>query len=349
MLLDKKTLLILATVIIISVIIIAIFVSPSTSPISSIKDTDNDGVPDDKDTFPTNSTETKDSDKDGIGDNNDAFPNDPAASIDTDRDGFPNSWNKGKTQSDSTSNLRIDAFPNDPAASVDTDSDGYPDAWNTGKTQSDSPTGLILDAFPNDPTETKDTDGDKVGDSKDKFPNDSTEWDDSDNDGVGNNKDAFPNDPTETKDTDKDGVGDNADIYDNGNGGIKISIVSYKGDGGSDEAGDYDIYFVIKLDTNGDDVYDEIKTSTTTNNVNSLSNPYAITKDIADGAKKIKFTICVYDADDWSADDVVDYTPDAGIAYEHTVYPPFTDSWKDDGNSTPGCTLQYKIEVVPIS
>lgn len=43
-----------------------------------------------------------------------------------------------------------DAFPLDPAASVDTDGDDYPDAWNPGKTQADSTTGLTLDAFPND-------------------------------------------------------------------------------------------------------------------------------------------------------------------------------------------------------
>ncbi|MGC3980189.1 MAG: hypothetical protein QM808_02925 [Steroidobacteraceae bacterium] len=54
---------------------------------------------------------------------------------DSDGDGVPN------TQ---------DAFPLDPAASVDTDHDGYPDAWNTGKSQSDSTTGLSLDAYPQD-------------------------------------------------------------------------------------------------------------------------------------------------------------------------------------------------------
>jgi hypothetical protein len=43
-----------------------------------------------------------------------------------------------------------DAFPLDPAASVDSDHDGYPDAWNAGKTQGDSTTGLVLDAFPTD-------------------------------------------------------------------------------------------------------------------------------------------------------------------------------------------------------
>ena len=44
----------------------------------------------------------------------------------------------------------VDAFPLDCAASVDTDRDGYPDAWNPGRSQADSTTGLTLDAFPQD-------------------------------------------------------------------------------------------------------------------------------------------------------------------------------------------------------
>jgi hypothetical protein len=43
-----------------------------------------------------------------------------------------------------------DAFPDDPAAAVDTDHDGYPDAWNAGRSQADSTTGLTLDAYPQD-------------------------------------------------------------------------------------------------------------------------------------------------------------------------------------------------------
>jgi hypothetical protein len=43
-----------------------------------------------------------------------------------------------------------DAFPLDPAASVDSDLDGYPDAWNPGNNELDSTTGLMLDAYPED-------------------------------------------------------------------------------------------------------------------------------------------------------------------------------------------------------
>jgi len=54
---------------------------------------------------------------------------------DTDGDGVPNN---------------LDAFPTDAAASVDSDRDGYPDSWNSGRRQSDSTTGLVLDAYPKD-------------------------------------------------------------------------------------------------------------------------------------------------------------------------------------------------------
>ncbi len=43
-----------------------------------------------------------------------------------------------------------DAFPSDPAASLDTDGDFYPDEWNEGYTQEDSTTELLLDAFAQD-------------------------------------------------------------------------------------------------------------------------------------------------------------------------------------------------------
>lgn len=43
-----------------------------------------------------------------------------------------------------------DVYPLDPAASVDSDGDGYPDAWNPGKSELDSTLDLVLDAFPDD-------------------------------------------------------------------------------------------------------------------------------------------------------------------------------------------------------
>jgi hypothetical protein len=56
-----------------------------------------------------------DSDGDGVTNTQDAFPLDKAASVDTDRDGYPDAWNAGKTQADSTTGLTLDAFPNDAA------------------------------------------------------------------------------------------------------------------------------------------------------------------------------------------------------------------------------------------
>jgi predicted transglutaminase-like cysteine proteinase len=90
---------------------------------------------------------------------------------------------------------KVDAFPNDPAASVDTDGDGYPDYWNPGKDQRDSTTDPILelDDFKYDPNEWKDTDGDRIGDNSDEFPYNPEEWIDSDGDGIGDNGDINPN------------------------------------------------------------------------------------------------------------------------------------------------------------
>lgn len=176
-------------------------------------DLDDDGVGDNSDKFPEDPEEWKDTDRDGIGDNRDAFPEDPSSSVDTDEDGYPDEWNDGKTEMDSTTGLRIDDFPEDPAAANDSDGDGYPDEWLPKKKESDSTTGLILDKFPDDPKEWNDTDLDGVGDNSDLFPSDPADWKDSDVDGFGDNTDAFPYDPEEWNDTDGDGFGDNTDSF----------------------------------------------------------------------------------------------------------------------------------------
>jgi len=99
---------------------------------SKLVDSDNDGVPDINDDLPLDPSEQNDSDGDGFGDNIDKFPLDPAASIDTDDDGYPNRWNPGKNQSDSTSipPLEIDEFPDDPNAHKDSDGDGIPSNYD---------------------------------------------------------------------------------------------------------------------------------------------------------------------------------------------------------------------------
>jgi PKD repeat protein len=55
-----------------------------------------------------------DTDGDGVVDNKDAFPLDAAASLDSDGDKYPDSWNPGKSEKDSTTGLKLDAYPNDP-------------------------------------------------------------------------------------------------------------------------------------------------------------------------------------------------------------------------------------------
>jgi hypothetical protein len=118
-----------------------------------------------------------DSDDDGVADVSDPFPTDPDEWADSDGDGVGDNG---------------DPFPSDPSASVDSDGDGFPDEWNAGKSQVDSTTGLYLDLFPSDPDEWTDTDGDGVGDNGDAFPSDPEEWADTDGDGVGDYGDAFP-------------------------------------------------------------------------------------------------------------------------------------------------------------
>lgn len=110
-------------------------------------DDDNDGVDDELDAFPLDSTETIDTDNDGIGNN---------ADLDDDGDGV---------------NDNSDAFPLDSTESVDSDSDGVGDNG---------------DAFPQDENETVDADGDGVGDNSDNCPsNANAEQTDTDGDGAG--------------------------------------------------------------------------------------------------------------------------------------------------------------------
>jgi hypothetical protein len=65
-----------------------------------------------------------DSDGDGVDNPLDAFPLDPAASVDTDRDGYPDAWNAGRTQSDSTTGLSLDAYAHDSACYLPSHGDG---------------------------------------------------------------------------------------------------------------------------------------------------------------------------------------------------------------------------------
>jgi hypothetical protein len=138
------------------------------SPLDPTNDSDGDGVANNSDAFPLDSTETTDTDGDGVGDNADAFPSDPTETVDTDGDGVGNNMD-GDDDNDGVIDAD-DASPLDPF----NDSDGDGLANNA-------------DAFPLDNTETTDTDGDGVGNNTDV---------DDDGDGVIDTDDPYPLDST---------------------------------------------------------------------------------------------------------------------------------------------------------
>ena len=66
----------------------------------------------------------RDLDDDGIDNVDDHFPSDPAASLDSDGDGWPDSWNPGYSEEDSTTGLTLDAYPEDSACREASDGNG---------------------------------------------------------------------------------------------------------------------------------------------------------------------------------------------------------------------------------
>ena len=141
----------------ISAVIILLFagtsywiLSPSTSPLESIKDSDGDGFEDSVDLFPEDFSEWWDFDGDGIGDN---------ADLDDDNDGY--------SDLDERENCGTVAYSitSDTSTPPDFDSDKICD---------------FLDL---------DDDNDGYSDDVDVFPFDSSEWNDYDLDGIGDNDD----------------------------------------------------------------------------------------------------------------------------------------------------------------
>ena len=80
-------------------------ISPSTAE----ADSDGDGVADDTDAFPNDSTEWDDSDGDGVGDNSDEFPQDSTQWSDRDGDGY----------GDNRTGTNPDSCPDSPTTVVD--------------------------------------------------------------------------------------------------------------------------------------------------------------------------------------------------------------------------------------
>jgi hypothetical protein len=178
-------------------------------------DSDGDGVTDNADDFPLDSTQEVDTDGDGYGDdadgnNSDAFPVDVSQWNDTDGDGY----------GDNLDGNNSDAFPTNSEQWMDSDGDGYGDNMQAEQG----------DRFPEDSTQWLDSDYDGYGDEGDGNNGDNCPQEngfstidrkgckDSDSDGysdptedwtTADGADSSVNDKTQWEDYDGDGYGDN--------------------------------------------------------------------------------------------------------------------------------------------
>lgn len=174
-------------------------------------DFDNDGVEDELDAFPYDSTETTDTDGDGTGDVADVFPLNARESADTDGDcGIITT--QTPTSGDGCGDSS-DLFPLNALEQADTDGDCSIVVSETTQTPTlGNGCGDNSDAFPLNRLEIADLDGDcgiialqsltsgnGCGDYSDAFPGNASETRDSDRDGVGDNADGFPNDADDTR------------------------------------------------------------------------------------------------------------------------------------------------------
>ena len=240
-------------------------------------DSDNDGLPDDRDPdddndgyndtldpFPLDPNEWEDTDADGTGDNadtdddndgvedtSDLWPYDGTewsdndgdgtgdnADTDDDNDGFLDTLEE-TCGSSSTDNTSLPTdFDTDGDGDCDAvDTDDDDDGWSDADESTCGSNPLSNLSVP------VDFDGDNVCDFMD---------DDDDNDGVDDVDDDFPYDPTESDDSDGDGVGDNADRFPNNpneSGDRDGDGVGDNGDAFPDDANE-------TVDTDGDGVGD---------------------------------------------------------------------------------------------
>jgi hypothetical protein len=223
----------------------------------------------------------------------------------------------------------------------------------------------------NDPgdDEPLDSDSDGYPDAEDEFPYDPEEWMDSDGDGTGDNSDAFPEDPNEYKDEDEDGIGSLTDLLDSGNAGIHIWIDQYAQNLSLDEEDSTpDPYFIIKVDIESDGNWDETYQSPTYNEGNfPSSTQIELIFDVEDNLKNITFIIEIWDEDQLTNDQPIDYSESPAREWEEHVLElsaeeyekgstsPYTEVYNSDGQNdgiNPAqendCKLRYWIQVVEV-
>jgi hypothetical protein len=217
--------------------------------------------------------------------------------------------------------------------------------------------------------EESDIDGDGYIDSEDEFPFDPDEWVDSDSDGVGDNSDAFPDDPDEYRDEDGDGIGSFTDLLDSGNAGIYIWIDQCEVFPFPDEDDNWpDPYFVIKVDIESDGTLDEVVQSQTVDDgdFNTSSEIiFEIKEDVRDDLTDITFIIEVWDKDQFTDDEEIDYSESSGTFWDEHVIElrgeefepgassPFTEVYttdgREDGNTGENeCKIKYWIQVYEV-
>jgi len=181
-------------------------------------DDDNDGVADEDDAFPLDSSEWADNDSDGVGDNADSDDDNDGYSDTTEADCGSDSNDAGSTPVDSDGDDLCDEvdpdddgdgvddeedeFPDDGSETIDSDGDGIGDNADTDD-DNDGASDVKETDCNTDPLDAAsypmDSDGDSICDYLDM---------DGDNDGVDDADDDFPEDECAWTDTDKDGMPD---------------------------------------------------------------------------------------------------------------------------------------------
>ncbi|UCE80532.1 MAG: hypothetical protein JSV94_05080 [Methanobacteriota archaeon] len=210
-------------------------------------------------------------------------------------------------------------------------------------------------------TSIADLDDDGVPDGEDVFPADPNEWSDSDKDGVGDVNDAFPDDPNETRDSDGDGIGDCLDFMDEGNGGVKISLIRFEFEGYTTNCHrtkySPDPWFEIRVDADCDGDFETVFQSEVFYGEDCLESFFDAEIDLNDDAKSVRFSIIVYDV--WDVDnneivdfEILDYMPlDGLMAEDQTVGLPCCCTWTYCGEGDtddPDCTLEYMVSTIAI-